>query len=143
MHLHGAHSAVPTRGRRRLETRPRLETRRVGTAAASAVRQMKLPRPPLPTLPAAARPGGHAPSAPLPGCCSLTLELPDGTAMKLPRRTFLRLAAGAAALPAMPRRGWAQAYPARSITVIVPFAPGGGTDIAARVVGEHMSRTLG
>ena len=63
--------------------------------------------------------------------------------MKLPRRTFLRLAAGAAALPAMPRRGRAQAYPARSITVIVPFAPGGGTDIAARVVGEHMSRTLG
>ncbi|HXW23334.1 MAG TPA: tripartite tricarboxylate transporter substrate-binding protein [Xanthobacteraceae bacterium] len=63
--------------------------------------------------------------------------------MRLPRRTFLRLAAGAAALPAMPRVGRAQAYPSRPITVIVPFAPGGGTDVSARIVGEHMSRTLG
>jgi tripartite-type tricarboxylate transporter receptor subunit TctC len=68
--------------------------------------------------------------------------------MKLPRRSFL-LAAGAAALPAVSRIAWAQAqaqaqaYPARPITVIVPFAPGGGTDVAARIVGEQMSRTLG
>jgi tripartite-type tricarboxylate transporter receptor subunit TctC len=63
--------------------------------------------------------------------------------MKLPRRRFLHLAAGVAALPAFSRIAWAQAYPARPITVIVPFAPGGGTDVPARIVGEHMSRTLG
>jgi tripartite-type tricarboxylate transporter receptor subunit TctC len=63
--------------------------------------------------------------------------------MKLPRRKFLHLISGAAALPALSRAGWAQAYPTRPVTIIVPFAPGGGTDFAARVVGEHMSRTLG
>jgi tripartite-type tricarboxylate transporter receptor subunit TctC len=63
--------------------------------------------------------------------------------MKLPRRRFLRLAAGAAALPAVSRIAWAQSYPTRPITVIVPFAPGGGTDVPTRIVGEHMSRTLG
>jgi len=63
--------------------------------------------------------------------------------MKLPRRQFLHLAAGAAALPAVSRIARAQAYPSRPITMIVPFAPGGGTDVAARIVGDHMSRTLG
>jgi tripartite-type tricarboxylate transporter receptor subunit TctC len=63
--------------------------------------------------------------------------------MKLRRRQFLRLAAGAAALPAAARIASAQAYPTRPITIIVPFAPGGGTDVAARVVAEPMSRTLG
>jgi putative tricarboxylic transport membrane protein len=63
--------------------------------------------------------------------------------MKLPRRKFLPILAGAAALPIVSRAGWAQAYPTRPVTIIVPFAPGGGTDFAARVVGEHMSRTLG
>ncbi len=63
--------------------------------------------------------------------------------MKLLRRAFLRLAAGAAALPAVARLARAQAYPTRAITTIVPFAPGGGTDVTARIVGEHMSRTLG
>jgi tripartite-type tricarboxylate transporter receptor subunit TctC len=64
--------------------------------------------------------------------------------MRLPhRRQFLHLAAGAAALPFMPRTAGAQAYPTRPITIIVPFAPGGGTDIASRIIGEHMSRTLG
>src|SRR5207302_7458614 len=63
--------------------------------------------------------------------------------MKLPRREFLRLATGAAALPAFSRIARAQTYPARPITAIVPFAPGGGTDVPARIVGEHMSRTLG
>jgi tripartite-type tricarboxylate transporter receptor subunit TctC len=63
--------------------------------------------------------------------------------MKLPRRKFLHLAAGAAALPAVARTARAQAYPSRTVTMIVPFAAGGGTDVAARVVGEHMSRTLG
>ena len=63
--------------------------------------------------------------------------------MKLPRRQFLHLAAGAAALPAVSRFAWAQDYPTRPVTIIVPFAAGGSTDLAARVVGEHMSRTLG
>jgi tripartite-type tricarboxylate transporter receptor subunit TctC len=64
--------------------------------------------------------------------------------MKLPhRRQFLHLAAGAAVLPALSRVGRAQAYPARTITVIVPFAAGGSSDVIARIVGEHMSRTLG
>jgi tripartite-type tricarboxylate transporter receptor subunit TctC len=64
--------------------------------------------------------------------------------MKLPhRRHFLHLAAGATALPAVSRIARAQTYPARSVTMIVPFAAGGPTDVAARVVGEHMSRTLG
>jgi putative tricarboxylic transport membrane protein len=63
--------------------------------------------------------------------------------MKRPRRTFLALAAGAAAMPLVAQRARAQAYAARQITLIVPFAPGGGTDVAARIVAEHMSRTLG
>src|SRR5262249_47346278 len=61
----------------------------------------------------------------------------------LPRRKFLHLAAGAAVLPPLSRVGRAQAYPARPITVIVPFAAGGSSDVIARIVGEHMSRTLG
>jgi len=61
--------------------------------------------------------------------------------MKLP--WFLLLAAGIAALAAAPRAAHAQAYPTRPITLIVPFAPGGGTDVAARIAGDHMSRTLG
>ena len=63
--------------------------------------------------------------------------------MKPPRRQFLQLVAGAAAVAAAPRIARAQAYPTRTVTIIVPFAPGGGTDVSARVVGEHMSRTLG
>src|SRR5271157_3255278 len=66
-----------------------------------------------------------------------------GHAMKPPRRQFLHLAAGAAALPAVSRVASAQAYPSRPVTMIVPFAAGGPTDVAARVVSEHMSRTLG
>jgi tripartite-type tricarboxylate transporter receptor subunit TctC len=63
--------------------------------------------------------------------------------MKLPRRTFLHLAVGAAALPTLSRTATAQAYPARPITLIVPFPPGGSTDVGARIVADHMSRTLG
>jgi tripartite-type tricarboxylate transporter receptor subunit TctC len=51
--------------------------------------------------------------------------------------------AGVAVLPTAQRIAKAQTYPTRPITIIVPFAPGGGTDVSARVVGEHMSRTLG
>ena len=62
--------------------------------------------------------------------------------MKLPRRRFLHLVASAAALPVVSRTASAQAYLARAITLIVPFPPGGSTDVAARIVADHMSRTL-
>src|SRR5262249_24821941 len=65
---------------------------------------------------------------------------PWRTGMKLPhRRQFLNLAAGAAALPTASRIAMAQAYPTRSVTMVVPFAAGGTTDVVARVVSEHMS----
>src|SRR5262245_36253915 len=63
--------------------------------------------------------------------------------MKLPRRNFLHLAAGAAALPTLPHIARAQAYPARPVRVVVGFAPGGGTDIAARLIGQWLSERFG
>ena len=63
--------------------------------------------------------------------------------MKLPRRKFLRLAAGAAALPAVSRIARAQTYPSRPVRLIVGFAPGGGNDIVARLVGQWLSEHLG
>ena len=63
--------------------------------------------------------------------------------MKFPRRQFLHLGAVAAALPVASRIASAQTYPSRSITMIVPYAAGGATDVSARIVGEHMSRKLG
>jgi tripartite-type tricarboxylate transporter receptor subunit TctC len=63
--------------------------------------------------------------------------------MKLPRRRFLHLAAGATALPAVARIAWAQAYPSRPIIMIVPFPPGGGADGIARIVAERMRVALG
>jgi tripartite-type tricarboxylate transporter receptor subunit TctC len=63
--------------------------------------------------------------------------------MKLPRRNFFRLAAGAAALPAMSRAAPAQDYPTRPITIVVPFPAGGPTDALARVLAERMKAALG
>jgi tripartite-type tricarboxylate transporter receptor subunit TctC len=60
-----------------------------------------------------------------------------------PRRQFLRLAVGAAALPAVSRDASAQSYPSRPITMIVPYAAGSGSDIVGRVVAEPMRRLLG
>jgi tripartite-type tricarboxylate transporter receptor subunit TctC len=63
--------------------------------------------------------------------------------MNLPRRSFLHLAAGAAALPAVSRIAWAQAYPSRPIRCIVGYAAGGGTDIFVRLLGQSLSERLG
>src|SRR5690242_7123594 len=63
--------------------------------------------------------------------------------MKLPRRTFLHLAAGAAALSACPGIVKAQAYPTRSVRIVVGYTAGGGTDITARLMGQWLSERLG
>src|SRR5262245_3127547 len=64
--------------------------------------------------------------------------------MKLPhRRQFLHLAAGAAALPAVSRVTWAQAYPTRPVRVIVGFPGGSASDTTARLIGQSLSERLG
>jgi tripartite-type tricarboxylate transporter receptor subunit TctC len=63
--------------------------------------------------------------------------------MQFPRRQFLHLAAGAAALPALSGIARAQAYPTRPVRVIVPFGPGGPTDVFARLIAQKLSQQLG
>jgi tripartite-type tricarboxylate transporter receptor subunit TctC len=63
--------------------------------------------------------------------------------MKFPRRRFLGMAAGAAALPAMPRMARAQAWPSRPVRILVGFPAGGATDIQARLMGQWLSDRLG
>src|SRR5215831_18441603 len=63
--------------------------------------------------------------------------------MKPARRNFLRLAAGTAAFASAPRIARAQAYPARPVRLVVGFAAGGGTDIAARLTGQWLAARLG
>ena len=63
--------------------------------------------------------------------------------MKLPRRTFLHLAAGAAALPALSRMLWAQTYPARPVRMIVPAAAGGPSDLIGRLIAQKLSEAWG
>jgi len=63
--------------------------------------------------------------------------------MKLPRRRLLQLAAGAAVLPAVSRPARAQAYPTRPVRFVVGFAPGGGGDLATRLMGQWLSERLG
>jgi tripartite-type tricarboxylate transporter receptor subunit TctC len=61
----------------------------------------------------------------------------------LGRRSFLHLAAGAAALPAVSRIAMAQAYPTRPVKIVVGFAPGGAIDIVARLIGQWLSQRIG
>jgi tripartite-type tricarboxylate transporter receptor subunit TctC len=63
--------------------------------------------------------------------------------MRLPRRRFLQLTAVAVALPAVSRIAKAQTYPTRPVRVIVPYPPGGGADITARLIGQSLSEQLG
>jgi tripartite-type tricarboxylate transporter receptor subunit TctC len=63
--------------------------------------------------------------------------------MKLPRRRFLHLAAGAAALQTMSRISWAQTYPTKPVRWILGYAPGGTTDILSRLLGAWLSERLG
>jgi tripartite-type tricarboxylate transporter receptor subunit TctC len=68
---------------------------------------------------------------------------PVGPHLKLPRRSFLHLAASAAALRVLPRVAHAQTYPSRPVRIIVGFAPGSATDILSRLIGKSLSERLG
>src|ERR1700716_2594411 len=70
-------------------------------------------------------------------------SLSEGHAMKVPRRRFLQFAAGAAALPAVSKIAGAQAYPTRSLRMIIGYPPGGSADITARLAGQWLSERLG
>jgi hypothetical protein len=71
--------------------------------------------------------------------CVAFFRVIKGHAMKLPRRQFLHLAAGAAALPAVSRIARAQTYPARPVRIIVGFSAGGVADISAPLMGQWLS----
>jgi tripartite-type tricarboxylate transporter receptor subunit TctC len=63
--------------------------------------------------------------------------------MRIVRRTFLFVALAAVLAPALPSAGWAEAYPTRPVTMIVPFAAGGATDVIGRIIADYFSRALG
>src|SRR5262245_37963723 len=63
--------------------------------------------------------------------------------MNIPRRRFLHLLAGAAALPVVPHNAWAEAYPSRAVRIVVPQAAGGAADISARLIGQWLTERLG
>jgi len=89
-------------------------------------------------------------AVPQPGCRNFSLAANirlrtnlDGTEMEFPRRTFLRLATGAAAVPARSRFACAQSYPSRPVRWIVPYTPGGSADLVARLIAQFLSERLG
>ena len=87
--------------------------------------------------------GGHQPSS-----IAFALRAPRALTwgiqmMKFPRRRFLHLATGAAALPAVSRVAWPQTYPSRPVRIIVPFPAGQATDSIARLMGQSLSERLG
>ena len=71
------------------------------------------------------------------------LEFAEHQSMEFPRRKFLHLAAGAAAFPSLPRVASALDYPTRPLTLVVPFAAGGPSDVAGRVIAQRMSEVFG
>src|SRR3954453_10903977 len=77
------------------------------------------------------------------GCTHTDCAHREGNAMKLPRRRFLHLAAGAAALPAVSRIADAQGYPSRTVRMVVGFPPGQAIDISARLMAEWLQQRLG
>jgi tripartite-type tricarboxylate transporter receptor subunit TctC len=70
-------------------------------------------------------------------------EFPEGEVMKVRRREFLQLAAGAAAFPAFSRAARAQSYPTRPVRLVAPFPPGGSIDITARLIGQWLTDKVG
>ena len=74
--------------------------------------------------------------------CRVVVFQREGT-LKLPRRNFLHLAAGASALPSASCFAWAQAYPSRLVRIIVPFPAGQATHTIARLMGQSLSERLG
>jgi tripartite-type tricarboxylate transporter receptor subunit TctC len=78
--------------------------------------------------------------------CALRAPILEGTQVtnpKLSRRQFLYLGASASVLPAMSQLTWAQAYPSRPVTLLVPYPAGGGADSVGRIMAEHMRTALG
>ena len=75
--------------------------------------------------------------------CSLAASISERERHEISTPSFLRLAAGAAALPAVSRIAWAQAYPTRPVRLIAPFPPGGSIDLTARLIGQWLSERLG
>ena len=76
-------------------------------------------------------------------CCTHPQRRSGVSATEFARRRFLHLAAGTAALSAVSRIAWAQAYPSRPITMIVSFAAGSGSDVTGRIIAERMRERLG
>ena len=74
---------------------------------------------------------------------ALVNQSTGANAVKIPRRQFIHLIAGAAVLPAMSRIAQAQAYPSRPVHWVVPWPAGGPADISARLIGQWLSQRLG